>query len=380
MRVAIVGALPESLLNFRGDFLMRLVAEGHEVIAMAHEATPDVTTSLEDMGVSFIPFPIQRNSINPLADLKTFLALRKAFRTLRPDVVMAYTIKPVIWGGLALRGIPCVRFYALITGLGFAFHVEDGMRGFLVRLVVALYRSALVRASAVIFQNSDNKNEFVKRKIVSNANCFIVNGSGVDLARFAHSPLSNKQCVFLTIGRLLGEKGFYEYTAAARLVKKRFPGVLFRLVGPVDPSPDGIPLAEVQSWHEQGWIEFCGATNDVRLFINECSVFVLPSYHEGMPRTVLEAMSVGRPILTTDVPGCRETVISGENGFLVPKADAGALAERMIWFIENQDKLQKMGNKSRELAEESFDVRMVNDKLMSILGLKSYKMHVETAD
>jgi glycosyltransferase involved in cell wall biosynthesis len=370
LRVAIVGALPESLLNFRGDFLRKLVSEGYEVIAMSHDAKPNVIASLEKMGVSFISFPIQRNRASPFEDLKTFLALRKILQTLKPDVMMAYTIKPVIWGGLAVRGIQDVRFYALITGLGFAFQGEDGIRGYLVRLVVLLYRFALIRASGVIFQNPDNKNEFIKRKIVADKNCFIVNGSGVDLTRFAQSPLSNKQCIFLAIGRLLGDKGFREYAAAACLVKKRFPDVSFRLVGPADPSPDSIPIAEVQSWNEQGWIEFFGAIKDVRPFINDCSVFVLPSYHEGMPRTILEAMSVGRPILTTDVSGCRETVISGENGFLVPKADARALAERMIWFIENQDMLQKMGNKSRQLAEEHFDVRTVNDKLLSILGLK----------
>jgi len=370
MRVAIVGALPESLLNFRGEFLLKLVAAGHEVIAMAHEATPNVVEKLEDMGVSFVSFPIQRNGLSPLVDLKTFLALRKEFRTLKPDIVMAYTIKPIIWGGLALRNSHNVRFYALITGLGFAFQIESGMRGYLVKLIVTLYKSALARVSGIIFQNPDNKKEFEKRKIACNANCFIVNGSGVNLTRFPQSPLSNKDCIFLTIGRLLGDKGFREYVAAARLVKKRFPEVLFQLVGPEDSSPDSIPLSEVQSWDEQGWIEYCGATDDVRPFLNKCSVFVLPSYHEGMPRTVLEALSVGRPILTTDVPGCRETVISGENGFLVPKADAKALAERMIWFVENQNKLEEMGAKSRQLAEERFDVQKINDKLMTILDLK----------
>jgi len=372
MRVAVVGALPESLLNFRGEFLMKLVAAGHEVITLAHEAAPDVVAKLENIGVSFDPFPVQRNGMNPFADLKTFLALRKAFRVFKPDVVFAYTIKPVIWGGLALRGIPRIRFYALITGLGFAFQVKNGLRGFLIRLVVTLYRLALVRASGIIFQNPDNLKEFVKRKITSQSNCFIVNGSGVDLSRFPQTPLPNNRCVFLAIGRLLGDKGFREYAIAASLVKKRFPEVLFRLIGPEDSSPDSIPLIEVQNWHKQGWIEYCGATEDVRPFLNECSVFVLPSYHEGMPRTIIEAMSVGRPILTTDVPGCRETVISGKNGFLVSKANANALAERMLWFIEHQNKWKEMGEKSRELAEKYYDVHQVNSELMKIMHLENY--------
>jgi glycosyltransferase involved in cell wall biosynthesis len=308
--------------------------------------------------------------MNPFADWKTFLALREHFRDLKPDVVMAYTIKPIIWGGLALRCLPNVRFYALITGLGFAFQARGGLSWITTWLVVAMYKLALVRASKVIFQNPDNQHEFVQRKILSASRCSIVNGSGVNLSRFTPHPQSKQGCIFLTIGRLLGDKGFREYSAAARLIKQRFPEVLFQLVGPEDPSPDGIPLAEVKSWHENNWIEYCGSTDDVRPFLNKCSVFVLPSYHEGMPRTVLEAMSVGRPILTTDVPGCRETVIPGENGFLVPKANADALANRMIWFIENQDKWQEMGAKSRQLAEERFDVRRINDKLISTLGLK----------
>jgi len=370
MRVAIVGAFPESLLNFRGELLLKLVATGHEVIALADEASPDVVSRLKDMGVDFFPIPIQRNNTNPFADLNTFLFLRKTFRQLKPDVVMAYTIKPVIWGGLALRGLPNIRFYALITGLGFAFQSGGVLRGFLVRLVVFLYKCSLSRASSVIFQNPDNRNEFLSRKILNHIKCCIIKGSGVNLSQFTYHPIINKEgCVFLAIGRLLGDKGFREYVAAAKLVKKRFPEVVFRLVGSEDPSPDGIPLSEVQKWHNEGGIEYCGSTKDVLPYLNDCSVFVLPSYHEGMPRTVLEAMSVGRPILTTDVPGCRETVVPGENGFLVPKGDVEALAERMIWFIENPGQWDKMGKKSRELAEKNYDVHQVNIELMKIMNL-----------
>jgi glycosyltransferase involved in cell wall biosynthesis len=373
MRVVIVGSLPESLLNFRGDFLKELVVRGHEVIALADEASQEVIQDLKGMGISFYSFPIQRNGMNPLTDLKTFFALRNHFRELKPDLVMAYTIKPIIWGGLALRSMPKIRFYALVTGLGFVFQGGGGIPNFLMLLVSVFYRTALNRASRAIFQNTDNRDEFIRRKIISASCCSLVNGSGVNLSRFAQSPVPNKDCVFITISRLVGYKGIREYAAAASIVKKCYPEIMFKLIGPEDPQADGIPISEIHSWHEQGWVEYCGAADDVRPFLNACSVYVLPSYHEGMPRSVLEAMSVGRPILTTDVSGCRETVVSGENGFLVPKADAGALAERMIWFVENQDLLQKMGDRSRQLAEERFDVRMVNNKLISILGLKAIK-------
>ena len=189
------------------------------------------------------------------------------------------------------------------------------------------------------------------------------------LNKFTVAPLPEEGMVFLTIGRLLGGKGFREYAMASCLVRKRYPDAVFRIVGPTDPSPDGISLDEVQQWQNEGTIQYLGETRDVRPFIAACHVYVLPSYHEGMPRTVLEAMAMGRPILTTDVPGCRETVVSGENGYLVPKADAGALAERMMWFIENRNQLERMGRASRSMAEERFDVRKVNAKILRIMGL-----------
>jgi glycosyltransferase involved in cell wall biosynthesis len=168
---------------------------------------------------------------------------------------------------------------------------------------------------------------------------------------------------------LLCEKGLREYAQAARLVKQRFPNAVFRLVGPPDTSPDGIPLAEVRVWQAQGWVEYLGETKDVRPFLSDCHIFVLPSYHEGMPRTVLEAMAVGRPILTTDVPGCRETVVPGENGYLVPRSDAKALAERITWFIENRVKWACMGQASRRMAVERFDVHKINAEMLRIMGL-----------
>jgi glycosyltransferase involved in cell wall biosynthesis len=180
-------------------------------------------------------------------------------------------------------------------------------------------------------------------------------------------PLGNP--TFLTIGRLLGEKGFREYAQAARVVKEKYPDTVFQLLGPEDPSSDGISAAEVRSWDEFGWVEYLKSTSDVLPNLKRCHIYVLASYHEGMPRTVLEAMAIGRPILTTDVPGCRETVILGENGYLVPRADASALAERMIWFIENSDQWEKMGRRSRDIAEESFDVHKVNAKLLEIMGV-----------
>lgn len=368
--IVVIGAHPESLTNFRGELIRSLVVAGHHVTAMATPASQEQIAAIKALGANFFSFPVQRNGLSPIKDLQTFLALRKAFRELQPDAVLAYTIKSVIWGGLALFGNQVPRFYALVTGLGFAFQEGGLVRKALTALVTGLYRLSLSRAERVIFQNPDNRDLFIARHIVAKEKCTLVNGSGVDLQRFAVAPLSDNAVLFLTIGRLLGEKGFREYAQAARLVKARYPEAVFKLVGPVDPSPDRISLEEVKEWEANGLIEYQGSTSDVRPFIADSHIFVLPSYHEGMPRTVLEAMAMGHPILTTDVPGCRETVIHGENGFLVPKADAEALAERMIWFIEHRDQWQRMGLCSRKMAEDRFDVHKINRELMQIMGLE----------
>lgn len=365
----LIGALPESLINFRGSLIQTLLEKGCKVTAMASQNEATVTKKLEMLGADFRPYLITRNGLNPLTDLKTWLVLRQTFLALQPDIILAYTIKPVIWSGLASRIMPNTRFYALITGLGFAFQGHTLKRKILSQLVTFLYRLALKHSKQVIFQNPDNRDVFIKRGIVPADKCVIVNGSGVDTAQFQHIPLPTGKTTFLAIGRLLGEKGFREYAQAAQIVKVCYPNTTFQLLGPEDPSHDRIPLTEVQAWHDQGILDYLGSTNNVKPYLQQCHIYVLPSYHEGMPRTVLEAMAMGRPILTTDVPGCRETVVNGDNGYLVPKADAQALAKRMIWFIEHHHQWQRMGQRSRALAEEKYDIHKVNAQLMEIMGI-----------
>jgi glycosyltransferase involved in cell wall biosynthesis len=370
MKIIIIGALPESLINFRGDLICLLHLHGHDVIAIAAHADDKLINEIEALGCRFFPIPIERNAINPLSDLKVFLSLVKIFRLEKPDIILSYTIKPVIWGGLASRLYGKANFYGLITGLGFAFQRGGFKRNLLGSVATSLYRHGLANASTVIFQNPDNQKVFIDQKIVSEELTARVFGSGVNVSRYENLPLPKGNPVFLTIARLLCEKGLREYAYAASIVKIKYPNATFQIVGPEDPSPDGIPLDEVMNWHNSSSIQYLGGTNDVRPYINNCHIFVLASYHEGMPRTVLEAMSIGRPILTTDVEGCRETVVKGVNGYLVPKKDAEALAVRMIWFIENQDKWQNMAIESRNMAEEKFDVHKVNDSLLEIMKLK----------
>ncbi|WP_139070894.1 glycosyltransferase family 4 protein, partial [Vibrio breoganii] len=240
------------------------------------------------------------------------------------------------------------------------------------QLVAFLYRLALKKSKAVIFQNRDNMEVFIKEGIVKAEKCRLVNGSGVDLEHFTKADLPERPS-FLLIARLLGDKGIREYALAAKAVRDKYPHADFALVGPTDPSPDGIGMEELNKLVESCGIYYEGSTLDVRPFISKCSIFVLPSYHEGMPRTVLEAMAMGRPILTTNVPGCRETVVNGVNGWLVEKANVEQLTERMIWFIENQERWFDMGDKSRKIAHEKFDVHKVNTEIFKIMGLSDEK-------
>ncbi|MCR9908102.1 glycosyltransferase family 4 protein [Vibrio campbellii] len=371
-KMVLIGALPSSISNFRGELVKSVAKHSCNVIGLASNATADEKVQIEGLGLKYVDYPISRNGLNPLEDFNTFRFFHKFFREEKPDVILAYTIKPIIWGGLAVRFTNVNSFYAIITGLGYAFQKGGFLKTLLNTLVKFLYCLALKKSKGVIFQNRDNMQVFIDERIVPQEKCFLVNGSGVDLSHYQVTPLVPKPH-FLLIARLLGDKGIREYVKAAETVKQQYPEAVFELVGPEDPSPDGIKLDEVNKWVSSGAIEYSGATTDVRPYIENCSIYVLPSYHEGMPRTVLEAMAMGRPILTTDVPGCRETVVNGENGWLVEKANVEQLAERMVWFIENQNQWPVMGNKSHTMANEKFDVQKVNAEILKIIGLSDEK-------
>ncbi len=375
MHILIVGGIASSLTNFRGDLIRTLVAAGTRVTAISAEGSDEEVRAIRALGAEFRSIPIERSRLNPRSDVATCAALAKIFRELKPDIVLAYTIKPVVWSGVALRSsrrsLKDVRFFALITGLGFAFEGGGTTRNIIRALVTRLYRVSLRRAQSVIFQNPDNRAVFVDAAIVPEHKTQLVNGSGVDLRRFAVAPLPEGNTKFLLIARLLGEKGVREFAEAASEVMQRHADVEFILVGPSDPSPDGIPMEWVDRWQADGILRYCGSVTDVRPYIAECHVYVLPSYHEGVPRSVLEAMSMGRAILTTDVPGCRETVVDGENGWMIPKADSAALARSMEWFLANPQSLEPMGRRSRQIAEQRFDVNLVNAELLKIMGISS---------
>jgi glycosyltransferase involved in cell wall biosynthesis len=365
-----VAAQPKSIENFRGDLIRAVVAGGHVVTAMSGPASADEVRIIRALGADFRSYAVARAGLNPVQDLATFAALRSAFRALRPDVVLAAYIKPVIWSGLALKSIPDARFFALIEGLGLMFQPQGVVRHLLMRVAEWLYWASLRRASKVIFLNVESRDLFVARRIVPAGKCEVIPGIGVNLDHFSPVPLPEGPPRFLLMARLLAAKGLREYAAAARIVKQRYPEAVFQLLGPGDSSPDAVSLDEVRSWHAEGAVHYLGEATDVRSVLADCHVFVLPtSYPEGMPRTLLEAMAVGRPVVTTDAPGCRDTVEDGQNGFLVPLREPAALADRLMWLIEHRDSWPQMGRRSRQIAEDRFNVHNINARLLAIMDI-----------
>lgn len=373
MRVFIFASLSTSLRNFRGPLIRALVDRGHQVHVAAPGLYADTATRgwLIARGLTCHDAPFARAGLNPLADLRSLAVLYRLLRHLRPGVFLGYTIKPVIWGLIAAWLVRVPNRVALITGLGYAFTGEaKGKRAVIQGIAKGLYRFALRRATLIFFQNPDDRADFERMGLLPiGVPVVIVNGSGVDVQAYSLAPFPAKPLRFLLIARLLGDKGIREYVSAAHEVRKLHPEIKFHLVGGLDPNPDGISEGEVQLWHDEGSIVWHGALADVRPAIADAHVYVLPSYREGTPRTVLEAMAMGRPVITTDAPGCRETVIDGDNGFLVPVKSIEALAEAMIKFINNPELISKMGQLSRQIAAEKYDVHKVNAVMLKAMGI-----------
>ena len=388
MRVVIAGSTPKSLVRFRGRLIGRIAAAGHEVVALAAHRDRAFETELSALGARSGTFPVQRRGLNPFRDLGTCLALRRRFRRERAELVFAYTAKPVVWGGIAARlaGVP--RFHAMLTGLGGLFSGDSPRRRLAARALGALYRGALRRADSVIFQNADDRETFVARGIVARERTRLVHGSGVDLGFYARRPLPPGPPTFACAARLIGSKGLREYAAAARVVRAEFPEVRFRLAGRFEEGGDALSSAELERWREEGAVDFVGELPDTRELLAGCHVFVLPSYYgEGLPRTLLEALAVGRPVLTCDSVGCRDVVVPGVgeagvgedgnggpggvrgNGRLVPPRDVDALVAALRWFLAHRDAWEAMAGRSHALARERYDVDAVNRAMLDILGL-----------
>jgi glycosyltransferase involved in cell wall biosynthesis len=372
VRVLVIGGIASSLVNFRGPLLQAMVSEGHEAFACAGEVDDaGAVLDLESMGVRFHEASLRRRGTNVWSDWQYYRSLVGIMDSCRPQVVLAYTVKPVIYGCLAAArtGVPLVA--AMITGAGVVREESGeggGAAGTAARL---LYRRSLRHAHLVFFQNRDDEHLFRERRLLGAERVVQVPGSGVDLERFPFAPPVLRPLTFLLVARLLPAKGVREFAEASRCLKERYgEQVRCLLVGPFEHGAGGIRPEEVSEWQASGALEYRGEVLDVRPHLGEASVFVLPSYYgEGRPRTVLEAMAMGRAVITADTPGCRDTIQDGVSGLLVPPRDPGALAAAMERFVLDPELIARMGLRGRERAEACFDVRHVNRIVMRELGL-----------
>ena len=378
MKFLMISSFLPSVLNFRGKLLEGIHAQGYEIHIMAPEFTsfPEELQKLQALGYHLHEIPMQRTGTNPLADLKLLKNLYQQIRQIQPDYVLSYTIKPVIYGTLASWLAKVSHRFALITGLGYAFqNVESGKRSLFQKMVHGLYAQALKHSDKVFFQNPDDLKLFQDMQLFDvKKPTVVVNGSGVNVQDFDVMPLPKNaqgqvKASFLLIDRLLGDKGVREYAESARIIKAQYPEAEFHLVGWIDDNPSAIAQAELNEWIADGRLKYWGKLSDVRPAIAESSVYVLPSYREGTPRTVLEAMAMGRAIITTDAPGCRETVSHGVNGYLVGVKSIDDLVKSMQYCIEDPKLIELMGQRSREIALNKYDVHQVNAHMLREMGI-----------
>ncbi|HJV90114.1 MAG TPA: glycosyltransferase family 4 protein [Holophagaceae bacterium] len=372
MRVAVLGGAARDLVNFRGHLISELAKAGHTVFGIAPGGTPEIEAALAALGATYVPIDTDRTGLNPFKDLATTARLWKLFRRLELDALLSYEIKSVVFGTLAARFAGVSKRYAMITGRGSTLQGQvEGVKERTVRGVVKLmYRVALKRTHGVLFQNTDDLTFFSREGMLPDLVArTIINGSGVDLDHFARAPRPEGPLTFLFVGRLLKDKGVREYVEACRLLRSRNVEARFRMLGPLDTNPKAIRLEQIQAWAQEGVVEYLGEAKDVRPSLAQAHVLVLPSYGEGTPRSVLEGMSMGLAIVTTDAPGCRETVAEGVNGFMVPVGDSEALAEAMGRLAGDPTLIARFGDRSRKLAEEKYDVRLVSAAIKGFMGL-----------
>lgn len=352
-----------NIYNFRSGLVQSLDRNGYDVVAAA--PADDYSSRLGELGCRYISLPVDNKGSSPIQDALLFLRYLNLFWRLRPDVFLGYTIKPNVYGSLAahLFGIPVINN---VSGLGTAFIRET----WLTRVVKLLYRVALRSSRTVFFQNQDDRDLFLRLGLVRREAAALLPGSGINLDKFRPAaqaaPASQ---TFLLIGRLIWDKGVREYVEAARLVKRRFPEARFQVLGFLDvENRSAISRSQMNAWVEEGLVEYLGTADDVRPAIAAASCVVLPSYREGTPRTLLEAAAMGKPIIATDVPGCRNVVDDGVNGFLCAVRDHEDLAGKLAAFL-SLDEAQKMqmGLASRVKVEAEFDERIVMSRYLGAI-------------
>jgi glycosyltransferase involved in cell wall biosynthesis len=359
-----------TIINFRKELVSDFIAKDFEVLVLCPKDCSltyggELSVKLADMGVKFIPIDISRQGLNPLSDLKLFFSLFQIYRKEKPSVILNYTIKPIIYSSIAARLCGVKKILSTVTGLGYIF-TDNSIKAKLIQFIVRLqYFIAFKCNRTIFFQNPDDLELCKSKGLLGSVNTKIINGSGVNLGHFKKSDIKKEKDSFLLIARMLKDKGIFEYIEAATKIKKKYPHVQFYLLGPIDSNPTAFTKSEIDSWVDDGIINYIPAQSDVRPYLSFSEVFVLPSYREGTPRSVLEAMAMEMPVITTNAPGCKETVEDGCNGFLVDVKNSEQLANSMEKFILDKNLASKMGSEGLKIAQEKYDVTKVNQSILA---------------
>lgn len=368
MKVLLGASYGPSLFNFRQEFIKEMIKRGHQVICVSVEAVELMEADIQKLGASYESVGGSRTGTNVLENLLLFFRYIKVIRKIKPDICFFFMAKPIVFGGSAAIFCRVKHIYTFVTGLETVFYTKRAS-DFLIRNMLCLFYKFIFHYSEkCFFMNPDDYKSMRKRRLLRAGKEVLVNGSGVNMEYFPRFPEPDAPCVCMT-ARLVQGKGVKEYCAAASVLKKKYPMADFLLVGGLDEHKDAILEEELISYLEDGAVTYCGHADDVRPYLKRCSIFVLPSYHEGNGRSIVEAMAAGRAIVTTSAPGCKETVTEGYNGFHVPVGDSLALAEKIAFLIENKELRETMGYHSYLLCREKFEVSKINNILLNAMGL-----------
>jgi glycosyltransferase involved in cell wall biosynthesis len=376
MRIAIIGTTSSSMLGFRKDLIKTLFEEGDEVFALAMDYTDETRRAVKELGAQPVDYFISRAGLNPFVAIYHTLQLSRILKSLSLDIVFSYFSKPVIFGTLSAQLAKIKCLVGMLEGLGYVFTEQPNGTPFKVKLLrkaqIFLYKFVFRFLDHIIFLNHDDPKDLIERNNMKIKNITVLGGIGLNLEEYPFSEPISDPVRFLFIGRLLAEKGIHEFIKAAQIVKQHYPLVEFIVLGGIDEAnPGGISKDALTSFTKQGLIIYPGYVADVTEWIKRSSVFVLPSsYREGLPRSTQEAMSVGRPIITTNVTGCRDTVVDGLNGYLIAPHSVDDLVKKMMLFIKDRSLIKSMGLASHQIAVKKYDANIINKQLIFILKKK----------
>ena len=373
-KVILIGTTGSSFYGFRADLIKKLVSEHHEVYAFTSEYTESCLNKIQALGAKPVCYQLSRGGLNPFSDIASMIELTKKIKIIQPDIVFSYFAKPVIYGSIAAKRAKVPQIIGMLEGLGYTFTEQPDGQSTKTKLIrsiqVFLYRCAFPCLDKMIFLNPDDQHDLMQKYGIKVPEVHVLGGIGLNLKDYQYIEAPLLPVKFIFIGRLLKEKGVFELIDAFRKVKLKYPYAHFTVLGEIDHQNMGaLKQEQLDQFISEKLFEYPGYVTNVQKWLTDSSVFVLPSYREGVPRSTQEAMAIGRPVITTDVPGCRETVVDGVNGFLVPKWDAEALANKMCYFIEHPHRINEMGLESFKIAQEKFDAEKINSKLVEIMGL-----------